>query len=222
MELAVSNSGSGVSALRSEPVPGAVDAVGMDDGVDVAPVDLPRDEVGPPEGIAGSSVAMSAYAATRPINGQIVGIMDGLRGVQAEQASLHEQQRVLHDLLAAINSHGKHKSDSKVNIAKPDGEDHGPLMIPDGRGGMESAVVMLEQVGLTAEAHAEDGVVTPRALEQLAESLGEKQTKLGEGNQLQTLALQELMHQRDLFIQLATNTLAAATHVDQQIVGNIR
>ena len=211
------------AAVQSQPLVddtaaaahGVTDALNTDfefgSGASVASETTPSESASrPSSAIMGPSVAMEAYQNTRGSNERIRGAMDEMQSMQTNSERISGQQRVLHDVTAALEAAGK-RGATMVDLS----------LLPMRDGG--SLLDALTVAGLgTATAITADGKSSPDALAKLAESLTDAQSGISSGNQLRLLALQDLMHQRDLSIQFATNVLAAASALDKQIAGNIR
>lgn len=168
----------------------------------------------PPPEIRGSSAAMQAFVSTAPLTQQINRATAGFTAQQRTSDEFHRQIEAVNAVQIAITAaNPKQTETGRVNLAE--------LQIPGSP--YANAAELIRSVGLGDQVFVVDTEdTTLKQLAAVTTGIQERQTKLTEGNQMKMIALQDLMHQRDLFIQLATNSLSARQQSEKHIADNIR
>lgn len=168
-------------------------------------------EVAPLASLEGSPLAARAYLVTRPIT-------DAIGATSAEIAAAGDQASHLNDQLAALrsveaamraeNPKEDHRHDlARLEVATPEGE-------------RVTAQTLLDRVGLGGS--FPNGTATLAQSRSVGESLEAAASSANEGNSFRMIRLQELMHQRNLFLQLATQMQASQEQIERRIAENIR
>lgn len=164
--------------------------------------------------LEGSEAAVRTANALEPITDQIDGARHALETTSDRTKELLARQTTIEGVIAAIDAAGGKEGAARVL--------HDLVVsLPDGRRG--TADELLRQVGALELADPEgDGKVTASGLRHAVEELRTSREGINNDNQLRMIQLQELMHQKDLMLQLATQELSSRQQIERRIAENIR
>jgi len=169
-----------------------------------------------PESLRGSPAAARAYMTTQPINAQISAATRDIESVRTTSNELLQQRQALSAIQSAVRNNGK-KADTRVNL-----ED---ITVHTASGQTINAAALLERVGLLEKFEKEGkgkASASINSLEDAAQELRERSEEVNSSTQTTMVQLQELMHQRNLLLQLATSELSSREQIERRIAENIR
>lgn len=186
--------------------------------LDVAFEDLERTTEDPtavvPVELRSSAVASRTYLSTLGLTRQIEDAHRSLESVRLRADEVTRQRAVVQAVIAGIRLEGTNPK-KRVDLET--------IQVQDANGEMRSASALLSSVGLldqfVEEGKAKASIV---ALEDLSQSIQERQSEINSGTQMSMLQVQDLMKQRDFLIEYASTTLAASNQLARKVLENIR
>lgn len=166
------------------------------------------------DSLGSSETAVRTAHTLEPIADQIDGARRELETTSDRTKNLLAQQTTIEGVIAAIEAAGGKEGTARVLHDLS-------VTLPDGRRG--PADELLLQVGALGLADPEgDGKATVPGLRHVVEELRSSREGINNDNQLRMIQLQELMHQKDLMLQLATQELSSRQQIERRIAENIR
>lgn len=167
-----------------------------------------------PEQFRGSNAASRAYISTQPINDQIAQTTRDIESVHARSGELLTQRQTLSAIISTLQNAGK-KGPTTVDLTE--------LQVRDASGTTMSAAAMLERVGLL-ERFTNDGKARASidSLTTFGDELRSATEQVNSSTQMTMLQMQELMHQKNLLLQLASTELSSREQLERRIAENIR
>lgn len=158
--------------------------------------------------------AARAAMAVDPIDQQVRAATRDLETTTQRSEGLHANEELLRAVLVAAEAKsGKSTEPRTLHDLQ--------VTVADGRTG--PADELLSDAGLLSLVDADgNGKASPSTIEGAMEQVRSEREKLNSGNQLRMIQLQELMHQKNLLLQLATQELSSREQVERRIAENIR
>lgn len=161
-----------------------------------------------------SGVAQRAADAIDPIDEQVLSATRRLETTTERTEELHAKEEVLQAVMGELNRLGGKSTDQRALHDLS-------VTLTDGRCG--PADELLREAGvLDLVDPAGTGKASSSTVEVAVGQVRSSREKINSGNQLEMIQLQELMHQKNLLLQLATQELSSREQIERRIAENIR
>ncbi len=165
------------------------------------------------DSLAGSEIALETAQNLDPLLEGISMAGDELRSSSQRSRELLEQVSVLQAVYAAMDARGyKEATAQTMTLVQVHLED----------GQVTTADALLREHGLLQRVCGTDGKVSESSIGKVIDSLRTSNESIGSQNQIRMIQLQDLMHQKNLMLQLATQELSARDQIERRIAENIR
>lgn len=161
-----------------------------------------------------TGAAARAAIAVDPIDAQIRSSMHELESTNQRTEGLQSREQVLNALRSAFEASGTKSTD---------GRSLADITLQTVDGGSGPADVLLREADLIRFVDPdEDGVTTPATVQTVLDQFRGEREKITSNNQMRMIQLQDLMQQKNLLLQLATQELQSREQIERRIAENIR